>query len=381
MQSGQRQPAIERLAGIHFYTRDLARAARCYEQQLGFSRVAESYSAFELSEERRSIAFRAGACTVICSQPVGNGGGRTLEYLRCHPDGVGEILLEVVNIEDFFLELEGRGGNPIEDILCDEDRNGTVKTFAIPTPFADVTLRFVENDGYRGLLPGLSPCATERVAGLSFSAIDHVTFNCDVLRPVLLWLEQVLDFEPYWGVGFHTADVEPLRQGGSGLTSRVLWHRRTGIKFASNEPRRPRFYDSQISSYCRANRGGGVQHIALATSDIIGVVAAMASRGVEFLATPRTYYDLLPQRLEERAIGRLDEDLETLRRLGILVDGEGKDSYILQIFSKDFAALHRDPTAGPFFFELIQRKRHEGFGAGNFRALFDSIALAGAAKR
>ncbi len=152
-----------------------------------------------------------------------------------------------------------------------------------------------------------------------------------------------------------------------------MWDRRSGVKFANNEPYRPNFKASQINVFHEEHRGDGVQHVALATRDLTAAVRALRSRGVEFMPAPAAYYKALPARLASTAIGSLDEPLAELEELGILVDGDGPGRYLLQIFMKDSAGVHRSPEAGPFFFELIQRRGDDGFGAGNFRALFESI--------
>jgi 4-hydroxyphenylpyruvate dioxygenase len=145
------------------------------------------------------------------------------------------------------------------------------------------------------------------------------------------------------------------------------------VKFANNEPYRPSFKSSQINVFNEEHRGDGVQHAALATRDIIHTVKLLRERGVQFMPTPHTYYEALPERLAALGIGKLDEPIELLEQQQILVDGHGAGSYLLQIFLKDSAGLYGDTAAGPFFFELIQRKGDTGFGAGNFRALFESI--------
>jgi 4-hydroxyphenylpyruvate dioxygenase len=194
------------------------------------------------------------------------------------------------------------------------------------------------------------------------------------MQPALLWLEHVLGFERLWEVEFHTRDVAKYEvRDGSGLRSKVMWDPNTGIKFANNEPYRPAFKRSQINMFHEEHRGDGVQHVALSTGDIVRTVRLLRERGVELMPTPHTYYEMLPHRLEELGIGAIDEDLRTLSELGILVDGSGPNAYLLQIFLKDSAGLYHQPDAGPFFFEIIQRKGDQGFGAGNFRALFESI--------
>jgi 4-hydroxyphenylpyruvate dioxygenase len=152
-----------------------------------------------------------------------------------------------------------------------------------------------------------------------------------------------------------------MRDAGSGLT------------FACNEPWRPSFESSQIALFTEDHRGDGVQHAALSVADIVGAVRAMRARGVEFMPTPGAYYDALGERLRSSGIGRVEEAPEALRELGILVDGAGPGAYLLQIFLREAAGLYGEPAAGPFFYEIIQRKGDQGFGAGNFRALFESI--------
>jgi 4-hydroxyphenylpyruvate dioxygenase len=183
----------------------------------------------------------------------------------------------------------------------------------------------------------------------------------------------VLGFERYWGIEFHTRDVTGLSDGGSGLRSVVMWEPGSGIKFANNEPAAPAFHASQIYRFCQEHRGPGVQHVALAVGDIVSAVRAMRQQGVSFMPTPRAYYDHLPARLDELGVQRVDESIEELAALEILVDGDGPERYLLQIFLREAAGLFADPEAGPLFIELIQRKGDRGFGAGNFRALFESI--------
>jgi len=153
----------------------------------------------------------------------------------------------------------------------------------------------------------------------------------------------------------------------------VMWDPASGIKFANNEPAAPFFNSSQIYQFCTDHRGAGVQHLALSVGDIVATVRGMRGRGVQFMPTPAVYYDMLPARLVELGVDAIDEDINTLRQLEVLVDGDGPRRYLLQVFMREAAGLFRDPQAGPLFIELIQRKGNDGFGAGNFRALFESI--------
>jgi 4-hydroxyphenylpyruvate dioxygenase len=189
----------------------------------------------------------------------------------------------------------------------------------------------------------------------------------------------VLGLEEFWEVQFHTKDAADAKrqaiqaQQGSGLRSVVMKDPRSGVKFANNEPWRPAFKSSQINLFNEDHRGDGIQHAALTVKDILSAVRGMRARQVEFMPTPASYYEALPERIERTGIGRIDEEIATLKDLEILVDGAGQGSYLLQIFLRDSAGLYHEPEAGPFFFEIIQRKGDQGFGAGNFRALFESI--------
>lgn len=382
------QLGLTRLFGAHYYVRDLERSRRFYTRSMDFAEIGKSSADLERAGRQRSLVFKAGECVIVCSEPVGRG-GRADRYLSHHPDGVGTLAFEVQNIEHTFEELERRGGNPISDLQLHRQGAGWLKTFSITTPFGDTTFRFIERQAYPGLYPGMEIYAEPQGGrnAFGFLGFDHVTSNFQTMSPALLWLEHVMGFERFWDIEFHTrsgaknpdgaearAAQAALEQShGSGLRSRVMWHPATGIKFANNEPYRPAFKSSQINIFHEENHGDGVQHIALATSDILTAVRGLRARGVQFMPTPDAYYELLPGRLERAGIGQIEERIEALRELGILVDGESRGSYLLQIFLKDSAGLYESPEAGPFFFELIQRKGDQGFGAGNFRALFESI--------
>jgi 4-hydroxyphenylpyruvate dioxygenase len=361
--------------GVHYYVRDLERSRRFYVDRLDFSEIGESSPELNALGRQRSVAFQAGSYLVICSTPQGEG-GRAERFLKRHPDGVGTVAFNVADAERTFELLERRGGTPIGDIERFEDAGGTLATFSITTPFGDTTFRFNERRGFRGLFPGFVRHEPAR-GGQNSSGVlgvDHITTNFQTMMPALLWLEYVLGFQRLWDVQFHTRDVARFElRDGSGLRSVVMFDPRSSVKFANNEPYRPNFKASQINTFYEEHRGDGIQHLALEVSDILGTVRRLRARGVEFMRTPGTYYDALPGRLEQLGIGTLEEEIEELRELEILVDGHGKGSYLLQIFLKDSAGVHHDLKAGPFFYELIQRKGDQGFGAGNFRALFESI--------
>jgi 4-hydroxyphenylpyruvate dioxygenase len=363
---------LQKLAGLHYYVRDLERIRRFYVEHLGFTEIGKSSSELERAGRQRSYVFRAGEVFVTCSSPLGPG-GRAARYLSRHPDGVGAVAFEVDDIAATFVNLEQRGATPITEPQRFEDQHGSITTFSITTPLPDTTFRFSERRGYRGLFPGMELYDIPRGAHneLGFAGIDHVTSNLRTMKPMLLWLEHVLGLQPFWGVEFHTDGAS--HGSGSGLRSQVLWDPASGIKFANNEPLRPAFASSQINVFCEQNGGDGIQHVALGVTDILHTVRLLRARGVELMPAPPRYYEHLPLRLAGLGIDEITEDLSELAELGILVDGSGPGTYLLQIFLKDSASLFGSAAAGPFFFELIQRKGDTGFGAGNFRALFDSV--------
>ena len=365
---------IKRLEGIHWYVRDLERSERFYCGKLGFAKTWRSTPALERAGRQRSACFTAGNIQIVCSTPAGEG-GRASRFLAKHPDGVGALVFEVEDAARAFALLEERGGTPIDDIQTFTDDGGTLRQFSITTPFGDCTFRFRERRGFGALWPGAEPVAPGPgpVNPFGFQDIDHVTSNFQTLKPMLLWLEHVLGFEQMWEVAFHTSDVDPSRKTGSGLKSIVMWEPASGTKFANNEPARPFFKSSQINIFNEELRGDGVQHVALTVGDIIEGVRGLRAAGVTFMPTPGSYYEMLPDRIARSGIQTIDEDLGVLRDLEILVDGDHHHAYMLQIFLKESSGLYGDPSAGPFFYEIIQRKGDRGFGAGNFRALFESI--------
>ncbi len=384
---------IVRIEALHYYVHDLERSRRFYTEKLDFAEIAVSGPELERDGRQRSAVFQAGNVRIVCSQPLGEG-GRARRYLRKHPDGVGSVVFEVEDADRCFRLLEERGGTPITDVQEHRDDGGTLRSFNITTPLGDTTFRFVERRGALAIYPGIVSHPTPRGGrnAFAFEGVDHLTSNFQTMKPALLWMEHVLGLEEFWEVQFHTTvaggpkePAPPLvkvaearraaleAQKGSGLRSVVMRDPASDVKFANNEPWRPAFKSSQINLFHEDHRGDGIQHAALSVADILSAVRGMRARGVEFMPTPAAYYDALPERLGTSGIGRIEEDPAVLRELEILVDGAHPGAYLLQIFLRDSAGLYHDPEAGPFFFEIIQRKGDQGFGAGNFRALFESI--------
>ncbi len=367
---------IRRLESVHYYVHDLERSRRFYIDMMDFAEIGASSADLTKRGKQKSIAFMAGNCVVVCIAPSGES-GRAARFLKKHPDGVGTLNFEVESIETTFRLLEERGGTPIQDIeRAKDDKGGSLAYFSVTTPFGDTTFRFVERKGYQALFPGFEAYETPRGGSnrLGFQGFDHTTSNFQTMKPALLWMEHVMGLDQLWHVEFHTTDAGTQdKSQGSGLRSVVMWDPVSRVKFANNEPWRPFFKASQINIFNEELRGDGVQHLAISAKHIVSCVRGLRDRKVEFMPTPGTYYDMLPNRLKKLGIGSIDESLDTLRELEILVDGDGPNSYLLQIFLREAAGLYKESAAGPFFYEIIQRKGDEGFGAGNFRALFESI--------
>jgi 4-hydroxyphenylpyruvate dioxygenase len=360
---------IRRIDSLHFFVRDLERSRAHYTKQLGFVERAVSGPEFAFAHGAKASLLEAGDVAFLFMAPTSDD-SECASWLAFHPEGVGRVVFEVDDVEHAYHVLRMRGATPTSAIEQGELIDGRVRWFDIATPLGATTFRFVQRAGMRALFPGL--IRHERRRGVPSNrfgvlGIDHLTSNFLTLAPAIAWMEQVLGFERFWDISFHTQDVRAEADGGSGLNSIVMWDPSSGIKLANNEPAAPAYENSQIYRFCVEHRGAGVQHVALAVENILGCVSVMRDRGVGFMPTPNAYYE----RLRERGI-QLTESIEKLRRLQVLVDGEGSN-YLLQIFLRDAASTFGDPEAGPLFLELIQRKGDRGFGAGNFRALFESI--------
>jgi len=377
---------IIKVESVHWYVHDMARTRRFYTELMDFQELGESSPELTKKGRQHSVVFNANDVTLICSAPVGEG-GRAWRWLQKHPEGVGTINYLVKDVEKTWKLLEARGGTIIDDQLqrFTDDKGGKLSFFSITTPFGNTTFRFIQRDGYAAQYPGYVAHATPKGGKnrFGFAKVDHITSNFRTLQPMVLWMKHVMGFEEFWNIQFHTEeDIAQGNQHGTGLKSIVMWDPVSTVKFANNEPSRPRFKQSQINVYVEDQRGEGIQHLALAVKEIVPTVKAMrATNGLDFLGTPAAYYDYLPERLQKSGIKRIDEDLKELRDLQILIDGHKEHQYLLQIFMKENSQLLKDRESGPFFYEIIQRKGDKGFGGGNFKALFESIERAQSAEK
>lgn len=386
---------IRCLDHVDFVVRDLKRSQQFYGDRMDFAAVATSNPSYEQETGEKTVVFDAARARVQCTSPVTKD-SRAAKYLKAHPDGIRALTFRVDSVDAARMVLESRGANFLGDV---EGKPG-YRWFAIATPLGDVEYRFLEKDGpilaqetggdkTQGKFdPRLSAIVTPSGAGSNrhkFTHMDHVTSNTREMRSLTNWYRDVLGFQHFWDIRFHTRDVHDARKGGkesvgamqesgggSGLQSIVMWDPESNVKFATNEPLRPNYYASQIAKYVEDNNGAGVQHIAFSTRSIMDVIPQMRKDGLKFLETPDAYYEMLPKRLAERAVDNLKEDLRDLQRNKILVDGRDH-RYLLQIFMQEAALLYNEAAAGPFFYEVIQRHGEQGFGEGNFRALFESI--------
>ncbi len=374
MNAPKQSLGIQRISSLHVFVRDLERSRDHYIEHLDFAEIAVSTAEFEAEHRARASVVQAGGVRFVFMEPLGSK-GESFRWLERHPEGVGRIVFDVLDVGKAHAELVARGGTPTTGIESCTLDGGMVRWFDIASAFGDTLFRFVQHEGDTPIMPNLLRLDPPRGGNNCFdiASVDHITTNFLTLQPALAWMEKVMGFEQFWEIEFHTQDVTKSDFGGSGLKSIVMWDPGSGLKFANNEPAQPCFNSSQIYQFYLDHRGAGVQHVALTVADLPSAVEGLRARGVEFMPTPGAYYEMLPQRLTELGVNQIDEDLERLRRLQILVDGQADRRYMLQIFMKEAATLLKDPQAGPLFIELLQRKGDNGFGGGNFRALFESI--------
>jgi 4-hydroxyphenylpyruvate dioxygenase len=356
----------------HFVVEDIERSRKFYENILDFREVARASDELVARSGQQSVVFGAGEARVCVSTPLTQT-SKAARYLGRHPSGVMSLSFRVKNLDHTIAFLEKRHGTLLADPFEHKDeRGGKYRSVEIATPLGDVAFRFIERSDYRAFAPGFQdsgPGLAENRYGIA--AVDHVTSNGLTMQPIIAFYKEVLGFEPYWEIAFHTQDVSKSL-GGSGLKSIVMWDPESEVKFATNEPLRPAFRESQIWKFVEDNRGPGVQHIAFGVKEIIPTVEDMKKRGVDFMDTPKSYFQALPDRLAKLGITNVKEHLDELERLQILLDGQD-DKYMLQIFMREAKTMYGDDRAGPFFYEIIQRAGDKGFGYGNFRALFESI--------
>ncbi|HUL43059.1 MAG TPA: 4-hydroxyphenylpyruvate dioxygenase [Bacteroidota bacterium] len=341
---------------IEFYVGNAKQSAHYYRNAFGFRLVA--YCGLETGvRDRASYVLQQDKIRFVLTTPL-QPNHPIADHLKLHGDGVKDIALWVDDAESAFRETTKRGARGIMEPTVARDSFGEIRKSAIAI-YGDTIHTFVERKNYTGpFMPGYQAVSEDRLAkpvGLKY--VDHCVGNVE-LGAMNKWVEFYMN-----AMGFRLYqhfDDEDISTEYSALMSKVMANGNDRIKFPINEPASGR-KKSQIDEYLEYYRTPGVQHIAMATDDIIETVAELTGRGVEFLRVPSTYYDDLQKR-----VGKIDEPVDELKRLGILVDRDD-EGYMLQIFSKP---VEDRPT---LFFECIERKGSRSFGKGNFKALFEAI--------
>lgn len=351
---------LRRIDHIRFFVGNARQSAYFYRNAFGFDVVA--YGGLETGmRQEAAYLLRQGDITFVLVSPLRSDHPQNDRLIR-HGDGVQDIALEVDDVEATYGAAVARGAVGVTPPVPHEDSDGAF-FYATIKAYGDTTHTFVNRDNYRGVFaPGFRPLEPERYSPRTFhpvglTAIDHIVGNVELgaMNQWVSFYESVLGFSQL--VSFDDKDIST---DYTALMSKVVQGGGGRIKFPLNEPA-PGRRRSQIEEYLEFYNGPGVQHIALATNDIITTVKAMRHNDVSFLSVPPAYYEALPDR-----IGAIDEDLRTLAELGVLVDRDD-EGYLLQIFTKP---VEDRPTV---FFEIIQRHGSQSFGKGNFKALFQAI--------
>jgi 4-hydroxyphenylpyruvate dioxygenase len=354
------QLGLRRIDHVRFFVGNARQSAYFYRNAFGFDVIA--YAGLETRVKHEAgYVLRQGDITFVLTSPLAPDHPEASRVVL-HGDGVQDIAIEVDDVRRAYDQVLRRGAEGLKGPTVRKDEHGTYE-YATIRAYGDTTHTFVNHDNYKGVFaPGYKPLDPERYSPQSFrpaglKTIDHIVGNVEEgkMDEWVSFYQHVMGFTQL--VSFDDKDISTEY---SALMSKVVQGGKGRIKFPINEPAKSR-RRSQIEEYLNFYRGPGVQHIALATDNIIETVKALRHNDVSFLRVPKTYYDMLPQR-----VGTINEDLNQLAELGILVDRDD-EGYMLQIFTKP---VEDRPT---LFFEIIQRQGSKSFGKGNFKALFEAI--------
>jgi 4-hydroxyphenylpyruvate dioxygenase len=346
---------------VEFYVGNAKQSAHYYKTAFGYQSLA--YAGLETGvRDRTSYVLKQDKIRLVLTTPL-NENSPINDHLRKHGDGVKVVALWVEDATNAYEETIKRGGRSFMEPTVEKDEFGEVVRSGIYT-YGETVHIFVERKNYNGIfLPGYKEWKSDynpESVGLKY--IDHMVGNVgwNEMNTWVKFYEDVMGF-----VNFLSFDDKQIHTEYSALMSKVMSNGNGRIKFPINEPAEGK-KRSQIEEYLDFYGGPGVQHIAIATDDIIGTVTQLKARGIEFLsAPPHAYYQAIPERLGVH-MEMMKEDLNAIEKLAIMVDAD-EDGYLLQIFTKP---VQDRPT---LFFEIIQRMGAKGFGAGNFKALFESI--------
>ena len=341
---------------VELYVGNSRQSALFYQACMGFQPLAYAGLSTGL-KDRESYVLVQDKNRLVLTSPL-KGGTEIGRLHDLHGDTVRCVALWVEDATKAFNTAVERGAQPVMEPCSFEDEHGTCVRAQIQS-FGNTIHEFVERKAYDGpFLPGYqawNPEYRPEPVGLKF--IDNMVSNVDEgeMNTWVNWYADVMGFKQL--ISFDDKDISTKF---TALMSKVMSNGNGRVKFPINEPA-PGLKKSQIEEYLEFHGGPGIQHIAVATDDVISTVRQLRARGIEFLRVPDTYYDTLLER-----VGDIDEDLSPLRELGILVDRDD-EGYLLQIFTKP---VQPRPTV---FFEIIQRKGATSFGKGNFKALFEAI--------
>ncbi len=346
---------------VEFYVGNAKQSAHFYKTAFGFQSCA--YGGLETGlKDHTSYVLKQDKIRLVLTSAL-NSNSPIGEHVKKHGDGVKVIALLVEDARSAFEETVKRGAKPFMEPKVEQDEQGEVVKSGIYT-YGETIHMFIERKNYKGtFLPGFKEWKSDyNPAAVGLKFIDHMVGNVgwNQMNDTVKWYEEVMGF-----VNFLSFDDKQITTEYSALMSKVMSNGNGRIKFPINEPAKGK-KKSQIEEYIDFYEGAGVQHLALATDDIIKTVRELKIRGVEFLPPPpQAYYDEIPKRLGVHS-EIMKEDIKELQKLSILVDAD-EDGYLLQIFTKP---VEDRPT---LFYEIIQRMGAKGFGAGNFKALFESI--------
>lgn len=357
IQTAQDFLPINGIDHLEFYVGNAKQSQFFFRNVLGFSLVAHAGLETGL-RDRASYVLEQGKIRFVLTTPL-QPEHPISEHIKLHGDGVKDIALWVDDAERAFAETTKRGARAAYEPVVLKDEFGEVKKSAIFT-YGETFHSFVERKNYKGpFLPGYKPVPQPdklaHPAGLKI--VDHVVGNVgwNEMNKFVDFYERIMGFRL-----FKHFDDKDISTEYSALMSKVVTNGNGRIKFPINEPAEGK-RKSQIEEYLDYYKTPGVQHIAMATDNIIDTVTKLTAQGLDFLYVPTSYYDDLQKR-----VGKIDEPVDQLAKLGILVDRDD-EGYLLQIFTKP---VEDRPT---LFFEVIQRKGSKSFGKGNFKALFESI--------
>ena len=341
---------------VEFYVGNAKQAAHFYKTAFGFQSLAYAGPETGLMD-RVSYVIRQNKLTFVLTTALRADHEIALHVAK-HGDGVKVLALMVEDAEDAFMQSTKRGAKSCLEVKRLEDENGVVIMSGIHT-YGETVHLFIERKNYNGMfMPGFRKWESlynPESTGLLY--VDHCVGNVD-WNQMNVWVkfyEEVLGFK-----NILSFDDNDISTEYSALMSKVMSNGNGYVKFPINEPAEGK-KKSQVEEYLDFYNGEGVQHVAIATADIVKTVTDLQSRGIEFLKIPASYYESVLDR-----VGKIDEDLAPLQELGILIDKDD-EGYLLQIFSKP---LQDRPTV---FFEIIQRKGAKSFGKGNFKALFEAL--------